>query len=126
SHSLLPCQTDPLCGQSYPAERVLLELAELVDRGLLLRSPLERDRDLSDPAAVDLDHVEAESVPRDVVADLGRAAELPKDEARDGVVVLDRDVRPEPLVEVVDRERAVDPDRVVVDLLDRLVRKVEL
>ena len=42
------------------------------------------------------------------------------------MVVLDRDPRRELLVEVVDRERAVDPDRVVVDALDRLVRQVEL
>ena len=52
--------------------------------------------------------------------------ELPEDEAGDRVVVLDRQVGVELLVEVVDREGAVDADRVVVDPLDRLVREVEL
>ena len=40
------------------------------------------------------------------------------------VLVLERGA--ELLVEVVDRERAVDPDRRLVDPLDRLVRQVEL
>ena len=57
---------------------------------------------------------------------LGRAAELAEDEAGDRVVVLLGQVAAEALVEVVDRERAVDPHRVVVDPLDGLVRQVEL
>ena len=42
------------------------------------------------------------------------------------MVVLAGQFRPELLVEVVDRKRAGDADRVVVDALDRLVREVEL
>ena len=62
----------------------------------------------------------------DRVARLGLMAEQAEDEARDRVVVLDGQVDPELLVEVVDRERPVDVDRLVVDPLDRLVREVEL
>ena len=62
----------------------------------------------------------------DLVPDLGRAPELPEDVAGDGVVVLVVDRRAELLVEVVDRERAVDADRRLVDALDRLVREIEL
>ena len=63
---------------------------------------------------------------RDVVTDFGRAAEQAEDEARHRVVVLDREVGAEALVEVVDRERPVDLDRVLVHLLDRLIGEVEL
>ena len=56
----------------------------------------------------------------------GRAPELAEDEAGDRVVVLLRQVGLELLVEVVDRERAVDPDVALVDALDRLVREVVL
>src|SRR5207247_7188873 len=62
----------------------------------------------------------------DHVSWLRGAAKLPEDEAGHGVVVLDRQVDAELLVEVVDRERAVDPDAPVRELLDRLVREVEL
>ena len=62
----------------------------------------------------------------DLVARLGRAPQLPEDEAADGVVVVVGERAAELLVEVVDGERAVDPDRVVADPLDRLIRQVEL
>ena len=56
----------------------------------------------------------------------GGPAELAEDEAGDRVVVLLRQLGAELLVEVVDRERAVDADAVVVDPLDRLVGQVVL
>ena len=62
----------------------------------------------------------------DLVAGLGRAAELPEDESADGVVVVVGEVAAELLVEVVDGERAVDAHRVVADALDGLVGQVEL
>ena len=51
---------------------------------------------------------------------------MAEDVAGDRVVVLVLERRPELLVEVVDRERAVDADRRLVDPLDRLVGQVEL
>ena len=69
---------------------------------------------------------EAQAVPLNRVALLGRAAEPAEDEARDRVVVLLRHRLVELLVEVVDRERAVDADAPLVELLDRLVRQVVL
>ena len=62
----------------------------------------------------------------DLVAGLGRAAQHPEDEAAERVVVLDRQRDAELLVEVVDRERAVDAHAAVLEPLDRLVRQVEL
>ena len=56
----------------------------------------------------------------------GRAAEQAEDVAAHRVVVLDRQRRLELLVEVVDREGAVDADPLLVEPLDRLVRQVEL
>src|SRR5439155_7996394 len=87
---------------------------------------LERDGEAVDARAFDLDDLEAHAVVGDLVAGLRGAAEEAEDEAGHRVVVLVREVGPEPLVEVVDRKRPVDPDRVLVDLLDRLVREVEL
>ena len=63
---------------------------------------------------------------RDVVAELGRASELAEDEAADRVEVLVRQVGAEPLVELVDREHAVDAVGVLVDLLDLHLGDVEL
>ena len=70
--------------------------------------------------------MEAHAVVKDLVALLGRTPELTEDEAGNRVVVLLRQVGLELLVEVVDRERAVDPHVALVDALDRLVREVVL
>ena len=65
--------------------------------------------------------MKAQAVVLDLVAGLGRPAERAEDEAADSVEVLVRERDLELLVEVVDRERAVDADGVLVDLLDGLV-----
>ena len=78
----------------------------------------ELDVELLDARAVDLDDAEPQPVADHLVARLRRAAELAEDEAGDRVVVLLGQLDAELLVEVVDRERAVDADRVVVDPLD--------
>src|SRR5205809_5916951 len=90
--------------------------------------PGRRQLDLEplDPRALHLHDREMHAVVLDHVSWLRGAAKLPEDEAGHGVVVLDRQVDAELLVEVVDRERAVDPDAPVRELLDRLVREVEL
>ena len=74
----------------------------------------------------DLEHVEAHAVVVDRVTCLGLASEQAEDEAGHRVVVLVRHLGLEPLVEVVDREGPVDDHGVLVDLLDRFVRQVEL
>jgi hypothetical protein len=86
----------------------------------------ELDFESLDPRAFDLDDAEAERVRPDLVSGLRRPAEQIEHVARDCVVILVLQVGAELLVEVVDRERPVDPDRGVVDALDRLVRQVEL
>ena len=53
-------------------------------------------------------------------------ADLAEHEPGHRVEVLLLEVAAELLVEVVDRERAVDPDPLLVDPLDRLVGQVEL
>jgi hypothetical protein len=58
-----------------------------------------------------VDDLEAQAVPGDLVAGLRRAPELAEDEAGERVVVLLRQTPAELLVEVVDREGAVDSDR---------------
>src|SRR6266545_3313881 len=93
-------------------------------RGLARRR--EGDRQLLDARALDLVDAEAQAVVLDLVAALRRAPELAEDEAADRVVVLLRQLDAELLVEVVDREGAVDADRVGVEPLDGLVRQVEL
>jgi hypothetical protein len=77
----------------------------------LLRFLLGEELDLEtlDSRPVDVEHVEAHAVVDDLVPLLGRTPELAEDKARDGVVVLLRQVGLELLVEVVDRERAVSP-----------------
>src|SRR4051812_7161663 len=92
----------------------------------LLPSLLERHRELEDARPLHVEDVEAHAVVHDRVALLRLAAEQPEDEAGHRVVVLSRHRRLEALVEVVDRKRSVDHDGVLVDLLDRFVRKVEL
>ena len=87
---------------------------------------LERDRQPVDPLPLDRVDLEAQAVVRHLVARPGCASQLAEDEPGDSVVVLVRQIAVELLIEVVDRERAVDADRVVVDPLDRLVRQVEL
>src|SRR5438876_12133060 len=79
-----------------------------------------------DPRALYLEHLEAAAVVLDLVARLRRATQEPEDEAPDRVVVLDRQLPVELLVEVVDREGAVDPHAAVREALDRLVGEVEL
>src|SRR5947208_5410572 len=74
----------------------------------LVAALLERDRELLDARTIHLEHIEAHPVVRDVVTDLRRATEQSEHEAGDRVVVLRREIGPEALVEVVDRERAVD------------------
>src|SRR5262245_10387379 len=73
-----------------------------------------------------LEHGEAEPVGDHLVTDLRRSSEMVEDVAGDGVVVVLHELCAELLVEVVEGERAVDPDRPLVDTLDRLVGKVEL
>src|SRR6266496_6066719 len=82
--------------------------------------------ELLDPRALDLEHPEAKAVVLDLVALGGGPAEQAEDEARDRVVVLGGELDSEFLVEVVDREGPVDTHGLLVDLLDRLVGKVEL
>src|SRR6185436_11035126 len=82
--------------------------------------------ELLDPRALDLQHAEAKAVVLDLVAFGGCPAEQTEDEARDRVVVLGGELDSKLLVEIVDREGPVDPHSLLVDLLDRLVRKVEL
>ena len=86
----------------------------------------ELDLEPLDPRALDVEHREAQAVGSDLVAGLRGPADQVEHVAGDGVVVLVLERRAELLVEVVDRERAVDPDRRLVDPLDRLVRQVEL
>src|SRR5262249_38332314 len=86
----------------------------------------ELDLEPLDPRALDVEDLEARSVVLDLVAALRRPAQEPEDEPADGVVILDRQLSVELLVEVVDRERAVDPPPALGQLLDRLVRAVEL
>jgi hypothetical protein len=62
----------------------------------------------------------------DLVALIGRTPQQAEHETGDRVVVLDRQLDFELLIEVVDREGPVDPDGSFVHLLDRFVRKVEL
>jgi hypothetical protein len=82
---------------------------------LLLFLGQELDIELLDPGAVHLDDAEPQAVPLHLVVLRGRMAERAEDEPGQRVVVLLRQPRLEPLVEVVDRERAVDADGVVVD-----------
>src|SRR5206468_10108748 len=77
---------------------------------LLVATLLEGHGDLVDARALDLEHVEAHAVVRDVVADLRLTPEQPEDEAGERVVVLVRQMGVKALVEVVDRERPVDAD----------------
>ena len=86
-------------------------------RELLSASLLREELDLEplDARAVDVEDLEPHAVVQDLVPLLGRAPELAEDEAGDRVVVLLRQVGLELLVEVVDRERAVDPDVTLVD-----------
>src|ERR671919_1402119 len=86
----------------------------------------ELDLEPLDARAVDLDHLEAEAVIGDLVASLGGSSELPEDEACNRVVVLLWQLLLELLVEVVDRERAVDAQAPVLEPFQRLVREVVL
>src|SRR4029079_15699701 len=90
------------------------------------RGRQELDLEPLDARAAGLEHAEADLVLRDLVTDLGRAAEMPEHEPRDRVEVLSFQTCPELLVEVVDRERPVDPDRRLAQPLDQLVREIEL
>ena len=69
---------------------------------------------IHEPRAFDRQHREPDALVLDLVAGLGRAAEHPEDEAAERVVVLDRQRDAELLVEVVDREGAVDTHAAVV------------
>src|SRR5215208_1447820 len=91
-----------------------------------MRWMLELHLDALDPRALDLEHLEAAAVVCGLVARLRLAAEQAEDEAADRVVVLDRERPAELLVEVVDREGAVDANPSVLEPLDRLVGEVEL
>src|SRR5580765_1548944 len=95
-------------------------------RNLLGRRRRKRHRQPLDARSLDLVDVEAQPGPFTLVPDLGRAPEHAEDEAGDRVVVLLRQVAVELLVEVVDREPAVDSDRVLVDAIERLVGEVKL
>src|SRR5579862_810985 len=86
----------------------------------------KRNGETVDALPLDGVHPEDDPVVRHLVARLGGTSEQAEHESSDRVVVLIGQVDVELLVEVVDRERAVDPDRVVVDPLDGLVRQVEL
>ena len=104
----------------------LLPAARRLGRGLLLRQGrLELDLEALDARPVDLDDPEEQAVGLDLVARLRGPAEHPEDEPGERVVLL-RQIGAEAFVEVVDRERAVDADAVVRDLLDRLVGQVVL
>src|SRR4051812_7174649 len=100
--------------------------AILLCRGQLSRFLFREELDLEplDPRAVDVEHVEADPVVNDLVSGFGRAAELAEDEPGDRVVVLLGQLGLELLVEVVDREGAVDSHVTVPEMLDGLVRKV--
>src|SRR5439155_14184420 len=74
-----------------------------------------------DARAVDLDDLEADTVVHDLVADLGGAPEPAEDEACHRVVILERDRPVELLVEIVDRERPVNAQATVRQLLNRFV-----
>src|SRR4029077_12986410 len=104
----------------------LVVVDEVAGRILSLRPFHEGHGDALDPVSLDLEHVEAHAVVGDVVAALGSPPELPEDEAADAVEVLIRELGAEALVELVDREPAVYTERILPDLLHRLVRHVEL
>src|SRR5438874_5477679 len=84
----------------------------------------ELDLQALDARPVDVDDLEAQPIVEHLVARLGRPAERAEDESRNGVVVLLRQFLAELLVEIVDREGAVDSDAAVVEALDRLVGQV--
>src|ERR671936_509105 len=84
----------------------------------------ELDLQALDAGAVD--DLEAKAIMQHLVAGLGRAAKSAEDEPCDRVVVLLRELLTELLVEVVDREGAVDADSAVGEALDRLVGQVVL
>src|SRR5438132_11934998 len=95
---------------------LLLEIADPERRSRYLFQALlpglvrdELDLEPLDPRALDVEDLEARAVVLDLVSPLWRAPDQPEDEAADRVVVLDRQIPLELLVEVVDRERAVDP-----------------
>ena len=96
--------------------------------GRRIRLAVREELDLQplDPGAVGLEHTEAQPVGAHLVTGRRGTPDQVEHVTGDGVVVLVLERRPEFLVEVVDRERAVDPDRRLVDPFDRLVRKVEL
>src|SRR4249919_323455 len=90
-------------------------LRRLFESLLVLRRRVRRELDLEplDPGALDLENLEAAAVVLDLVAGLGGAAEQAEDEPSDRVVVLDRQLALELLVEVVDREGPGDPHAAV-------------
>src|SRR4051794_18546967 len=116
----------PLRGDAE-VKRCGSELRSAFRRDLLVRRRREkRDGQPLDARSLDFVDAEAHAVGLALVADPGGAPEHAEDEPGDRVVVLLRQLAAELLVEVVDGECPVDADRVVVDALDRFVRKVEL
>src|SRR5262245_60428843 len=97
--SLLVGRRPPPLGASY--------LRRFFEPVLALRL-VELDFDALDARALDLQHLEAAAVVCGLVARLRLASEQAEDEASDRVVILDREGTAELLVEVVDREGAVD------------------
>src|SRR5215211_8827950 len=114
-------KTDPMLRASRHRTAAILTAC---GRRLLPRLVAAPEPDLEplDARALDVRHAERRAVVLDLVSLLGGAPEQAEDEAADRVVVVLRQRGAELLVEVVDRERAVDADRVFVDTLDGLVR----
>src|SRR6188472_883984 len=77
---------------------------------LALRLGEELDLEPLDARALEVDDREAKRAVLDLIPLFGRAAEQAEDVSADRVVVLDRQLGSELLVEVVDREGAVDAD----------------
>ena len=80
---------------------------------------------MQDARAVDGGDVELDVVDLHAVADLRRAPELAEDDAADGVVVVVRQVALEALVELLDRQAALDPVEVGPEAHDRRVLGIE-
>src|SRR6476619_2901452 len=81
---------------------------------------------MQDARAVDGGDVELDVVDLHAVADLRRAAELAEDDAADGVVVVVGQMALEALVELLDRQAALDPVEVGPEPYDRRVLGIEL
>ena len=81
---------------------------------------------VQDARAVDRGDVELDVADLDAVADRRRAAELAEDDAADRVVILVRELAVEALVELLDRQAALDAVAIRPEAHDRGVLGIEL